>query len=159
MMHRIESEAARAAPMAAVARMRRPIAVVDDDADDRQALKRELQFLLGDLPVLPFHSGDALINFLQEHGNQSEKPGLILLDLRMAGIGGLRTLKYLHSHIALSDIPVMVISGSRDMLEISHALQYGARAVLQKPLSRYEFIKALQSLTPGDEETPPDQAE
>jgi CheY-like chemotaxis protein len=150
MMNWVDTNAAETAKMAAARKQRRPIAIVDDDADDRQALKRELLFLLGDQPVIGFPSGDALINFLQEHPNESEKPGLILLDLRMAGIGGLRTLKYLHSHSALSEIPVMVVSGSRDVIELSHALRYGARAVLQKPLSRYEFIKALQSLATRD---------
>jgi two-component system, response regulator len=123
---------------------RRPIAVVDDNSDDQFFLRRELNFLFGEMPVITFPNGAALLHYLQDHYDE-ERPWLILLDLHMAGMDGFRTLEFLHARKGLNDIPVVVVSGTLDRREIQAAFGYGARAFLPKPISRWDFIKILNS--------------
>lgn len=123
---------------------RRPIAVVDDNSDDQFFLRRELNFLFGEMPVITFPNGAALLHYLQDHFDE-ERPWLILLDLHMAGMDGFRTLEFLHAKKGLNDIPVVVVSGTLDRREIQAAFGYGAKAFLPKPLSRWDFIKILNS--------------
>ena len=126
----------------AVVGTKRPIAVVDDNSDDQFFLRRELNFLFGEMPVITFPNGAALLHYLQDHYDD-ERPWLILLDLHMAGMDGFRTLEFLHSRKGLTDIPVVVVSGTLDKREIHAAFGYGARAFLPKPISRWDFIKIL----------------
>lgn len=121
---------------------KRPIAVVDDNSDDQFFLRRELHFLFGEMPIITFPNGAALLHYLQDHYDD-ERPWLILLDLHMAGMDGFRTLEFLHGRKGLTDIPVVVVSGTLDKREIHAAFGYGARAFLPKPLSRWDFIKIL----------------
>lgn len=121
---------------------RRPIAVVDDNSDDQFFLRRELNFLFGEMPVITFPNGAALLHYLQDHFGE-ELPWLILLDLHMTGMDGFRTLEFLHARKGLNDIPVVVVSGTLDRREKQAAFGYGARAFLPKPLSRWDFIKIL----------------
>ncbi len=121
---------------------KRPIAVVDDNSDDQFFLRRELSFLFGEMPVITFANGAALLHYLQDHCDD-ERPWLILLDLHMTGMDGLRTLEFLHGRKALNDIPIVVVSGTTDKREVHAAFGYGARAFLPKPLSRWDFVKLL----------------
>jgi CheY-like chemotaxis protein len=121
---------------------KRPIAVVDDNSDDQFFLKRELNFLFGEMPVITFQNGASLLHYLQDHFDE-DRPWLILLDLHMAGMDGFRTLEFRHARKGLNDIPVVVVSGTLDKREIMAAFGYGARAFLPKPLSRWDFIKVL----------------
>lgn len=125
--------------------MKRPIAVVDDNSDDQFFLKREMNFLFGQMPVITFQNGAALLHYLQEHFEDNERPWLILLDLHMMGMDGLRTLEFLHGRKNLADIPVVIVSGTLDRREVNAAFGYGARAFLSKPISRWEFIKLLNN--------------
>ncbi|MEZ0225463.1 MAG: response regulator [Alphaproteobacteria bacterium] len=121
---------------------KRPIAVVDDNSDDQFFLRRELNFLFGEMPVITFPNGAALLHYLQDHFDE-ERPWLILLDLHMTGMDGFRTLEFLHAKKGLNDIPVVVVSGTLDRREMQAAFGYGARAFLPKPISRWDFIKIL----------------
>jgi CheY-like chemotaxis protein len=123
---------------------KRPIAVVDDNSDDQFFLKRELRFLFGEMPVITFPDGAGLLHYLQDHYDE-ERPWLILLDLHMAGMDGFRTLEFLHSKKLLSDIPVVVVSGTLDRNEMRAAFGHGAKAFLPKPISRWDFIKILNN--------------
>lgn len=121
---------------------KRPIAVVDDNSDDQFFLKRELHFLFGDMPVITFPNGAALLHYLQDHYDE-DRPWLILLDLHMTGMDGFRTLEFLKGHKGLSEIPVVVVSGTLDRREMKAAVGRGAKAFLPKPLSRWDFIRLL----------------
>jgi len=128
---------------------RRPIAVVDDSLDDQFVLRRELGFLFGQMPVVTFQSGAGLLAYLNEHDNEQGKPWLILLDMHMPRIDGLRTLDLLNERHDFADIPVLVISATHNDNEIQTALQKGARAFMPKPLSRFDFMEILNGKDTG----------
>lgn len=121
----------------------RPVVVVDDNLDDKEFLRHELGFLFGETPVITFFSGNALIAYLQEHKRERDLPRMILLDLHMTGIDGMRVLEFLRKSEKLSSIPVIVVSGTDDTAKIRAALAAGAQAFLQKPVSRRDIIDVL----------------
>ncbi len=121
----------------------RPVVVVDDNIDDKEFLRHELGFLFGETPVITFFSGNALIAYLQDHPRAQEIPRMILLDLYMTGIDGIRVLEFLRRSEKYSGIPVIVVSGTDDSAKIRAALAAGAQAFLQKPVSRRDIIDAL----------------
>jgi len=129
---------------------RRPIAVVDDSLDDQMALRRELSYLFGKTPVIAFHHGAALMNYLEDHTALQEKPWLIVLDMHMPRMDGLRTLDLLAECRDYAEIPVLVVSATENDNEIQTALQKGARGFMHKPLSRHEFMDVLNGKAPHE---------
>lgn len=125
----------------------RPIAIVDDDADDRDFMKREMHFLFGETPLLLFRNTSDLAEYLQQSSAGAKKPGLILLDIHMPGMDGYMTMEYLRRQPGASDIPIVVVSGTLEKAEINAALHFGAAAFLPKPLRRDDFIHAFAPKT------------
>lgn len=131
----------------------RPVAVVDDNLDDKEFLRREIGFLFGEAPIITFFSGNALITYLQDHPREQDLPRMILLDLHMTGLDGLRTLEFLRREPKFAAIPVVVVSGTQDKAKVRAALSAGAQAFLPKPVSRRDFMDILHGRTPAFTET------
>lgn len=116
-----------------------PVAVVDDDMDDRAFLRHEVKFLFGEVPVKFFENGAELMQWLKDEEQKGRdsfdrhKPKLILLDLHMPKMNGIDTLHMLHTSRQCADIPVIVVSGTLDSDEVEAAYQNGAFACLAKP--------------------------
>lgn len=127
-----------------------PIFIVDDNEDDQFFLGHEIKALFGEAPVRVFKNGMRLIDYFYEihrfgrfHNDKNEIPRLILMDLYMPGMDGLLALRRLRKDLRLPDIPVVIISNTKDVHEIHKAYEYGANAFLSKPFSRQEFIQAI----------------
>ncbi len=121
----------------------KPVVVVDDNLDDKEFLRHELGFLFGETPVITFFTGNGLIDYLRDHPRPQDMPRMILLDLHMTGIDGIRVLEFLRASEKFSAIPVIVVSGTQDAAKMRAALAAGAQAFLQKPVSRRNIIDAL----------------
>jgi len=63
----------------------------------------------------------------------SERPDLVLLDVKMPGIDGWATCTYIKSHPDTADIPVVLLTGADDVDLTQHAAEVGASALLNKP--------------------------
>lgn len=70
---------------------------------------------------------------------QAEKPDLIILDLWMPGINGEQVANALKNDPVTSDIPILIISASRDGKQIAE--RCGASDFIEKPFD----IKTLTS--------------
>lgn len=80
-----------------------------------------------------------------------EKPGCLLLDVRMPGMSGLELQKVLaEKQIAL---PVIMISGHSDVPMAVEALKRGALDFIEKPFSEQKLLDTVQEAFKVDEET------
>jgi two-component system nitrate/nitrite response regulator NarL len=77
----------------------------------------------------------------------SLQPDIILLDIKMPGMNGLETLSRLRE--LESDIPVLMLSMSRDEEDLARALRDGARGYLLKDMNPDELIPALNDALSG----------
>ena len=75
----------------------------------------------------------------------NDRPDAILLDVRMPGQDGLKTLTLLQRNQSTSEIPVIMLSGS--IADEEPALDRGARFFLRKPCSRDSLLTAIESVT------------
>lgn len=114
--------------------MSRRILVIDDDAMLQNCVVRYLEI-----------SGHSTITAEDgingERLAQSERPDLILLDMRMPGRSGLSTLAALRASQATCTIPVIMLSGCDD--DFDAARRAGAAQVLLKPFSRHKLEDAV----------------
>jgi DNA-binding response OmpR family regulator len=69
----------------------------------------------------------------------SQKPDIVVLDLKIPGMGGLQVLKLLHIS---SSLPVIAISAAADLGK--EALSLGAVDFLQKPFEPDELVRRMK---------------
>jgi len=73
---------------------------------------------------------------------------LILLDVKMPGMGGVETLKALRASGV--GAPVVMLTMSREDADLSAALRAGARGYLLKDMEPEELVPALEAAVQGD---------
>ncbi len=76
------------------------------------------------------------------------EPALILLDLVLPDLGGVRVLEELRGDPALRSTPVLVVSGKADALDAVRDL-VGEDAVLLKPFAVAELLARVDEATGG----------
>jgi CheY-like chemotaxis protein len=94
----------------------RPILLVEDDADQRSAI-RDLLVDEGHL-VVEASDGRVALDYLLGSGPQ---PSLILLDLNMPVMPGSELMKIIRSYLRLAKIPIIVLTGDSGGIEVSDA--------------------------------------
>ncbi len=115
--------------------------------DDDESLRDALSFLLEsvDLRVESFSSAAEFLSRFDP-----ERPGCLVLDIRMPGMSGLSLQKHLvESGIR---IPVLIITGHGDVPMCVQAFQNGAFAFLEKPVNHQEFLDEIHRAIEHDAE-------
>ncbi len=86
-----------------------------------------------------------LLHTIQD-SKSTERPDLILLDLRLPKVSGHEVLRHIKGHRELRAIPVIVLTSSRAPVDVWQAYDYGANSYLQKPESLEHMIDLMRSL-------------
>jgi two-component system, chemotaxis family, response regulator Rcp1 len=89
-------------------------------------------------PIRLHHAwdGEEALHFLRRedtHWN-APRPSLVLLDLKMPGLGGHETLAQMKRDPNLRAIPVVVLTTSDSDADVSASYKLGANCYLQKPV-------------------------
>ncbi len=78
----------------------------------------------------------------------NRKPSLILLDLMMPDLGGLRVLEELQADSALADVPVIVVTGKIEAIPGLRE-QLGEESVFAKPFGVADLLLRVAEVTGG----------
>jgi FixJ family two-component response regulator len=119
-----------------------PIAIlVDDDAEVRDALE-ELLSSVG-IDSISFSSAQEVLN-----AKLPDRPGCIVLDVRMPGMSGM-DLQHL---LATRDIltPIVFLTGHGDIAMSVEAMKAGALDFLTKPVRDQTFLDAVSTAIAAD---------
>ena len=81
-------------------------------------------------------------------------PQLVLLDLMMPDLGGVRVLEELRSDPSLAATPVLVVTGKVDAVPAMREL-LGENNVFVKPFAVAELLARVDEVTGGPEGNPP----
>jgi len=126
---------------------RNAILVVEDAEDDALLIRRTLSKAGVPNPRRFVQSGEDAISFLRGDGRYSVRenfplPALVLLDLKLPGMGGFEVLQWIRSNPDLNDLRVIVLTTSENIRDVTKAYQLGANSFLVKPLE-FENIRAF----------------
>lgn len=116
-------------------RTKRRILVVDDGAVDRRLMDLYLKRAGFDVAVAR-HGVEA------QEAMAKEPPDMILLDLMMPVMDGMKFLRWLRQE-AHNDTPVFVLTAAVEDNAAERALAAGANQVLHKPVDAAELLRAL----------------
>jgi two-component system, chemotaxis family, response regulator Rcp1 len=101
-------------------------------------------------PIRLHHAwdGDEALKFLRREGihRNAPRPSLVLLDLKMPGLGGHETLALIKGDPKLRAIPVVVLTTSDSDADVSASYKLGANCYLQKPAAWDAFSSLIRTM-------------
>lgn len=125
----------------------RVILLVEDNADDElltiRALKRSN--LLNEVRVAR-DGAEALELLFPPTGEHLPCPELVLLDLKLPKIDGLEVLRRIRAGSRTCNIPVVILTASREQEDVVAGYRSGANAYVRKPVKFAEFAEAVKVL-------------
>ena len=131
------------------------ILLVEDDPAHAEIVRRNfVNFRMVNRSVQLVHvvDGQQALDYLFRRAefqdpNQSPRPNLILLDLRLPKVDGLEVLKTVKADAGLANIPVVVLTTSSAEADMASAYGNHANSYLVKPVELPEFRKLMESLS------------
>ena len=130
---------------------RRPILLVEDNPDDVELTLHALkENSIANEVVIARDGSEAIDIIFGDSGNGSTvrglRPSLILLDLKLPGLTGFDVLKRIREDELTRLIPVVILTSSREHLDLMKAYQLGANSYVRKPVDFEQFLTAIQQL-------------
>ena len=125
---------------------RKQILAVDDTASTLSRISDVLQKYY---EVITVNSGMRAIKYLQ-----TEKPDLILLDIRMNPKDGLETLREIRSMSDRSDIPVIMLTGAEDKKTVIESARLGICDYILKPFVDEDLLSRVRRAIGSDGQAP-----
>lgn len=127
--------------------MLKPILLVDDDAHDREltciALGRAS--LLNE--TIAVRDGEEALDYLFRRGSFASRepgnPAVVLLDMKMPKVDGLDVLRYVRANSETEQIPIVMLTGSREEQDLVKSYELGVNAFVVKPLDFQDFVQAV----------------
>lgn len=80
------------------------------------------------------------------HRSIENKPKMILLDIQMPKVDGLEVLKRIRGDERTKDIPVIVLTTSKEQQDIVDAYQFKVNAYILKPVDFAGFTEAMKAM-------------
>lgn len=120
------------------------VLIVDDSEDDVILLKEAFR----DCPMVEFigevEDGEEALRFLRQEGEfeHSRRPGLVLMDINMPRKNGFEVLSEMRSDSRLSNVPVVMLTTSKQESDILRAYEVGACSFIAKPVS-FDTMKSI----------------
>ncbi|MGE5505108.1 MAG: response regulator [Actinomycetota bacterium] len=124
------------------------ILVADDHKLVRDGLRPFLQELDPGVEVLDASTLDEAVDAAAKANNL----GLVLLDLMMPGMDGLKGLDTLRAK--LPDVPIVIVSGYSSRDHVVAAVQAGAAGFIPKTVSGTAMVNALRLVLSGEKYLP-----
>jgi CheY-like chemotaxis protein len=123
--------------------------LVEDNEDDAFAMKMACQ--RSGIPVLlrVVTDGDAAVDYLSGKGiyaNRAEYPlpKVVFLDIKMPKRNGHEVLNWIRAQEDMKNLPVVMLTGSIESLDVDRAYELGATSYLAKVPSPGEFGQAVR---------------
>jgi CheY-like chemotaxis protein len=114
------------------------ILLVEDDENDILLMGRAFDRMGIKERVAVVRDGEAAIGYLQGEGEYSDReshplPLLMLLDLKLPRRSGLEVLAWARQAPGVRHLPIIVLTSSRETLDLERAYELGANSYLVKP--------------------------
>lgn len=125
---------AMAAALAVIPPQPPTVFIVDDDLDVRRAISLLVRSV--DLEAAPFSSAQ---EFLANY--DAEKPGCLVLDVRMPGMTGLQLHQQMAAHAIR--LPVIFVSAHGEIPTVASVIRAGAVDFIPKPFSPQTLLERI----------------
>lgn len=127
-----------------------PILLAEDNPNDVELTLEGLSS--GNLVnrVTVVNDGAEALDYLFRRGRFADRPGgdpaVVLLDIKMPRVDGLEVLRTIKADPHLKNIPVVILTSSREERDLIESYRLGVNAFVVKPVDFEQFINAVKQL-------------
>ncbi len=126
------------------------ILMVEDDPKDVELSLTALEEYNLANEVVVVRDGAEALDYLYCRGDfagrSSDNPAVLLLDLKLQKVHGLEVLEQIKADDKLRMIPVVVLTSSREEIDMVASYKLGVNAYVVKPVDFHEFVNAIKEL-------------
>lgn len=127
------------------------ILLIEDNPQDAELIIRAIRRQNIANPMITLEDGAEALDFIFCRGEYSardgsQQPKVILLDLKLPKVNGLEVLDAIKKDATTRNIPVVIVTSSREDPDIRTAYGLGANSYVVKPVEADAFIDAMSQL-------------
>jgi two-component system, chemotaxis family, response regulator Rcp1 len=127
--------------------LKKKILLVEDNPGDQRLLIEALKEAgWNGVPQIAGDGDEALSMLRRDAEGNSSLPNLIILDLNLPRKNGREVLAEIKTDPVFKQIPVVILSSSRDSEDVNASYNLNANCYISKPNELSEFYEAVQSL-------------
>ncbi len=123
-----------------------PILLVEDDLVDVMTVKRAFKEIGVANELIAVCHGEEALEYLEKP--VQGLPCVILLDINMPKMNGLECLTLLKNHSVFKNIPVVMLTSSKEQSDVDQSFMKGISGYILKPLDYTQFLASIQVLSP-----------
>jgi len=125
------------------------ILLVEDDPDHAELIMEVLETENVQKEIILLKDGLEALNYFQkyEENGAQIRVSLVILDLNLPKIHGMKVLKILKQNSRFSSIPVAILSTSSDDETIEEVYKNGADNYISKPTLYEDFVERVKALS------------
>jgi CheY-like chemotaxis protein len=120
----------------------RPLLIVEDNDMDLDLCMQAFSEHSVANPILTCRDGEEALQFIDAHPSPEdpEFPLLVLLDLRLPKVDGIDVLRYARQHPGWKQVPIIVLTTSRENSDVDRAYDLGVNSYIVKPVL-FEWVR------------------
>lgn len=127
------------------------ILLVEDNLSDAELVTRALRKVNLANNLVHVKDGEEALDFIFAEGQYKDRemknvPRVILLDIKMPKVDGIEVLRRVKSDPFTKSIPVVIMTSSKEELDIVKSYELGVNSYVVKPVSFNSFSKAVSEL-------------
>ncbi len=121
------------------------ILIVDDDPNMRILFEQYLNSFT-DEETHTYKNGGAFLNYVSDLDEETKRSiNLVLMDLRLPEMDGIKATKKLKGDPIFENLPVLAVTALNDPEKLPEAFEVGCTDFIKKPLTKMEFQPRVQS--------------
>ena len=128
------------------------ILLVDDNRNDVLLTQRAIKKNNIANDVVVASDGEEALDYLFCRGKYADRdvtcdpPVVVLLDLKMPRVDGLETLKQIRENPNTKNLPVVMLTSSKEDTDVLQSYNLGCNAYVRKPVEFNQFAEAIKQL-------------
>ena len=124
---------------------------VEDDPNDVLLIARAFRKAEVPAQLQVVNDGEQALHYLSGTNSFSERdrfplPSIVLLDLKLPRKSGIEVLEWIRSRPGFKRIPVVMLTSSKQPVDINRAYELGVNAYLVKPVNFDGLIEMVKTL-------------
>ncbi len=126
------------------------ILLVEDNPNDRELVLIALEKMRLANQVIMAQDGAEALDYMYRRGIYQDRaegnPAVILLDLKLPKVDGVQVLEQIKADPAIKNVPVVMLTSSREDKDLTRCYSMGVNAYVVKPVGFKQFIEAIGEL-------------
>lgn len=118
--------------------------LVEDNPDDEKLTLRAFQKNSIGVPIVVARDGAEALELLL--GDKAEHFALVLLDLRLPKVHGLKVLERMRAEPRTRLTPVVILTNSREKSDLVQGYSLGANSYVRKPVDFQQLVDVVSKL-------------